>query len=355
MSRGSLPLSGGGGAVRQPRAAAPRQRLPDWFRTTLPTGDALRRYQGTRANVADHALHTVCEEARCPNIHECWSSGDATFMIAGQVCTRGCRFCHVGTQRTPPPLNPGEPAQLAAAVAGMTLDHVVITVVNRDDLPDSGAAHYRACVDAVHERTPEVTIELLSSDLTGDLGDLADLLHAAPLAIFAHNVECVPRLDPIVRDPRATFGQSLAILTEAKRLRPDIPTKSSLMLGLGETHEEIEAALVALRAAGVDLVTLGQYLQPSARHLTIDRYVEPAEFDHWAERARTHGFAAVASGPMVRSSYQAGRLLAAARDRLPRTAVLQPLGHVQPAPQPSRADPDSVAPSWPSTPSHGPR
>lgn len=338
MSSRPLPLTADSSAEAPARGreSRRRQRLPAWFRTTLPTGDAIARYRGTRATVDDHALHTVCEEARCPNIHECWGSGDATFMIAGQVCTRGCRFCHVGTQRTPPPLDEDEPRQLAEAVAGMGLDHVVITVVNRDDLPDSGAAHYRACLEAVHAAAPEVSLEFLGSDLAGDLGDLADLLRDLHLDVFAHNVECVPRLDATVRDPRASFEQSLTILREAKRLRPDLATKSSLMLGLGETPDEVEAALLALRDAEVDLVTFGQYLQPSEKHLAIDRYVEPAEFEHWAERALALGFAGVASGPMVRSSYQAGRLLSAARTRLE--------GH----PQPSHDDSDSTGTSPPS-------
>jgi lipoic acid synthetase len=194
-------------------------------------------------------------------------------------------------------------------VASMNLRHAVITVVNRDDLPDSGADHYKQCLEAVHASSPNVTLELLCSDLAGDLEALAHLLDQSPLSVFAHNVECVPRLDKTVRDARASFAQSLAILNEAKRLRPDIVTKSSLMVGVGETDEEIDEALVLLREAGVDLVTIGQYLAPSAQHLAVDRFPEPERYDAWADLAIELGFAGVASGPLVRSSYKAGLLL----------------------------------------------
>ena len=187
------------------------------------------KFNDTKASVKDNKLHTVCEEAKCPNIHECWSSGDATFMIAGQECTRGCRFCAVGTIKRPPPLDVDEPKHLADAVESMNLRHLVITVVNRDDLPDSGAAHYKACIDEVHKRLPNLTIELLCSDLAGDLSALELLLEDSPLNVFAHNVECVPELDATVRDHRASFNQSIEILKHAKKLRPDIITKTSLL------------------------------------------------------------------------------------------------------------------------------
>jgi len=289
--------------------AAPKRRLPDWFRTSLPSGAQQTAFNTTKAAVKDNRLHTVCEEARCPNIHECWASGDATFMIAGQECTRGCRFCAVGTIKRPPPLDPEEPEHLAQAVSSMKLRHAVITVVNRDDLPDSGADHYKRCIDAVAQTSPEVTLELLCSDLAGDLEALAHLLQGSPLAVFAHNVECVPRLDATVRDARASFGQSLSILREAKRLRPDIITKSSLMVGVGETDEEIDEALGLLRDAGVDLVTVGQYLAPSKNHLAVDRFPDPERYDEWAQKAMELGFSGVASGPLVRSSYKAGLLV----------------------------------------------
>ncbi|MDB3858624.1 lipoyl synthase [Candidatus Poseidonia sp.] len=295
-------------------AVSTGRRLPDWFRTRLPNGEQQAVFNATKSAVKDNQLHTVCEEARCPNIHECWASGDATFMIAGQECTRGCRFCAVGTIKRPPPLDAEEPQHLAQAVASMNLRHAVITVVNRDDLPDSGADHYKQCIEAVAQRSPEVSLELLCSDLAGDHEALAHLLHESPLEVFAHNVECVPRLDATVRDARASFGQSLGILREAKRLRPDIITKSSIMVGVGETDEEIDEAIAVLRDAGVDLITIGQYLAPSKQHLKVDRFPEPERYDEWAALAIDLGFSGVASGPLVRSSYKAGLLLRKTRD-----------------------------------------
>jgi lipoic acid synthetase len=237
-------------------------------------------------------------------------------MVAGKECTRGCRFCSVETLKSPEPPDPNEPHELAAAVERMGLAHVVITVVNRDDLPDGGADHYKRCVVAVHERLPEVTIELLSSDLAGSETALAHLLERIPLSVFAHNVECVPRLDRVVRDPRASFEQSLRVLLDAKRMRPDLYTKSSIMVGLGETDDEVVAAMQRLREADVDMLTLGQYLapgRPGERFLPVDRFVTPEQFAEWAIAAREIGFRAVASGPLVRSSYRAGLLLTEAR------------------------------------------
>tara|TARA_B100000131_G_scaffold310677_1_gene342624 strand:- start:661 stop:1590 length:930 start_codon:yes stop_codon:yes gene_type:complete len=305
--------------VRKLDMANTRPRLPDWFRTRLPSGELQQKFKETKDTVTDNMLHTVCQEARCPNIHECWAAKDATFMVAGQECTRGCRFCAVGSIKTPPPLDENEPENLADAIATMGLNHAVITVVNRDDLPDSGAGHYRKCLEAVRERTPEVTLELLCSDLAGDHQDLADLLNGLELEVFAHNVECVPRLDSKVRDHRATFEQSIGILKEAKRLRPDILTKSSIMVGLGETDEEITEALQMLRDAKVDLVTIGQYLAPSPKHLAVDRFPEPSRYDEWSLQIEEMGFLGWACGPLVRSSYRAGELLARASVRL-RTA-----------------------------------
>ena len=200
---------------------AQRKRLPEWFKTSLPTGTAQSNFNKTKTNVHEHGLHTVCEEARCPNVHDCWARGTATFMIAGEVCTRGCRFCAVGTIKKPPMLNPNEPKELADAIENMEISHAVITVVNRDDLPDGGAEHYRKCLMAVNQRTPEVGLELLCSDLEGNIEALTNLLEKLPIKVFAHNVECVPRLDSKVRDPRASFEQSIIILKEAKKLRPD--------------------------------------------------------------------------------------------------------------------------------------
>ena len=302
--------------VRKLDMASTRPRLPDWFRTRLPSGELQQKFKETKDTVTDNMLHTVCQEARCPNIHECWAAKDATFMVAGQECTRGCRFCAVGSIKTPPPLDEDEPNNLADAIATMGLNHAVITVVNRDDLPDSGAGHYRKCLEAVRRRTPNVTLELLCSDLAGDHQDLADLLDGLELEVFAHNVECVPRLDAKVRDHRATFEQSIGILKEAKRLRPDILTKWSIMVGLGETDEEISEALQLLRDAKVDLVTIGQYLAPSPKHLPVDRFPEPSRYDEWSIQIEEMGFLGWACGPLVRSSYRAGELLARASVRL---------------------------------------
>jgi len=296
--------------------AKTRQRLPDWFRVKLPSGELQQKFNETKDTVTDNMLHTVCQEAKCPNIHECWAAKDATFMVAGQECTRGCRFCAVGTIKRPPPLDEKEPENLADAISSMGLNHAVITVVNRDDLADSGASHYRKCLEAVRERAPEVTLELLCSDLAGDHDALESLLLNLDLEVFAHNVECVPRLDSIVRDARASFSQSLDILKKAKELRPDILTKSSIMVGLGETDEEISDVLAILRNARVDLVTIGQYLAPSPNHLPVDRFPEPEKYDSWSKEIEDLGFLGWACGPLVRSSYKAGELLSKASVRL---------------------------------------
>lgn len=302
--------------VKKLEMAKTRTRLPDWFRVSLPSGELQKKFNETKSTVTENTLHTVCQEARCPNIHECWAAKDATFMVAGQECTRGCRFCAVGTIKRPPPLDEKEPENLADAIYSMGLNHAVITVVNRDDLDDSGAGHYRKCLEAVREKAPEVTLELLCSDLAGDHGDLENLLDGLELEVFAHNVECVPRLDSVVRDARASFEQSIGILKKAKELRPDILTKSSIMVGLGETNEEISHTLKLLREADVDLVTIGQYLAPSPNHLVVDRFPEPAQYDEWSKEIEDLGFLGWACGPLVRSSYKAGELLAKASARL---------------------------------------
>jgi lipoyl synthase len=292
--------------------SAGRPRLPEWLRVNLPAGPAQTAFNRTQITVLGNKLHTVCEEARCPNIHDCWARGTATFMIAGRECTRGCRFCSVETLRQPPPLDPAEPEHVADAVERMGLEHVVITVVNRDDLRDGGADHYKRCVEAVHDRRPATTIELLSSDLDGNWQALSHLLDGIPLAVFAHNVECVPRLDAEVRDRRASFAQSLEVLRRAKQLRGDLWTKSSLMVGLGEMDNEVIGAMQALRGVGVELLTLGQYLspgRPGTRFLPVARYVHPNQFHEWESAARALGFRGVAAGPLVRSSYRAGFLM----------------------------------------------
>ncbi len=291
---------------------ASRPRLPEWLRVNLPAGNAQSTFNSTQMAVVGNQLHTVCEEARCPNIHDCWAHGTATFMIAGKVCTRGCRFCSVETLKEPPPLEADEPQRLADAVERMGLEHVVITVVNRDDLPDGGADHYKRCVTAVKQRLPDPTIELLCSDLDGNWQALTHLLADIPLAVFAHNVECVPRMDRMVRDPRASFAQSLEVLRRAKQLRPDLWTKSSIMVGLGETNDEVIHAMHLLRGVGVELLTLGQYLapgKPGTRFLPVDRFVHPDQFEAWQNAAYEMGFLGVAAGPLVRSSYRAGLLM----------------------------------------------
>jgi lipoyl synthase len=295
-----------------------RKRLPEWLRVNLPAGRAQSVFNLTQHTVGDNGLHTVCEEARCPNIHDCWAQGTATFMIAGQSCTRGCRFCSVETLKAPPAPEADEPARLADAVERLKLQYVVITVVNRDDLADGGADHYRRCVQAVHERLPATRIELLSSDLAGDRVALAHLLAELPLSVFAHNVECVPRLDSLVRDPRASFEQSLQVLRASRELRPDLVTKSSIMVGLGETDDEVVDAMQRLHDAGVELVALGQYLapgRPGTRFLPVDRYVPPETFAEWERAAVAIGFKGAVAGPLVRSSYRAGELYAQAVTR----------------------------------------
>ena len=236
-------------------------------------------------------------------------------MIAGKACTRGCRFCAVDTVRNPPPPDLDEPGNLADAIESMGLTYAVITVVNRDDMEDGGASHYRQCLDAVHQRLPEVGLELLCSDLSGNHEALESLLDNAPLQVFAHNVETVRRLTPRVRDPRATFEQSILILKKAKELRPDIMTKSSIMLGLGETEEDIIETFSELRNANVDLLTLGQYLAPGPGYLPVVSFPKPERFDKLANIAKEMGFRAIASGPMVRSSYRAESLVAAANGK----------------------------------------
>jgi lipoic acid synthetase len=256
-------------------------------------------------------LHSVCEEARCPNRGACWSRRHVTFMLLGAVCTRACRFCAVATGRPSSPPDPGEPGRVARAARRLGLEHVVLTSVNRDDLPDGGAAHFAACVRAIRASRPQATVEVLTPDFQGDAAAVATVCDAAP-DVYNHNVETVPRLHRRVR-PGARFERSLAVLAQARRRLPRGVVKSGLMLGLGETRDEVVEVLARLRGAGVDAATLGQYLQPTRAHLPVERYLEPGEFDALAEEARRLGFAHVASGPLVRSSYNAEETLAEAR------------------------------------------
>ena len=273
------------------------ERKPEWLRIRPPTTEQFARI---RSLVAAKKLHTVCEEAHCPNLSACWSSGTATFMVLGAVCTRGCRFCEVRSGIPAKP-DPEEPGRVAEAVRAMGLDYVVLTTVDRDDLPDQGAGHIAACIRAA--QSAGVLVEILAPDFRGELA-LVDAVLAARPAVFAHNIETVRRLQGSVRDGRAGYEQSLAVLQHAKKR--GFLTKSSIMIGLGETEEEVAEALRDLRGAGVDIVTLGQYLRPSEWHLPVAEYVPPEQFAAYERVARELGFLHCASGPFVRSSYKAG-------------------------------------------------
>ena len=276
----------------------PRPRLPEWLRITLPTSD---RFARTRSLLGELKLHTVCESARCPNHWECWSKGTATFMIAGDRCTRACGFCAVSTAK-PLALEADEPLRVAEATRRMRLRHIVITAVARDDLADGGAAHFRQTIESVRELNPGIVIEVLVPDFNDHDESIETVLSANP-HIFNHNLETVRRLTPDVRH-RATYNRSLGVLRKVKARRGDtIYTKSGLMLGLGETEEELLTAMQDLRAAGCDILTLGQYLQPTLKHLPVVEFVAPEKFAEYKVRAGELGFVHVASGPMVRSSY----------------------------------------------------
>lgn len=278
-------------------------RLPAWLRRPIAHGGEYTVVEGL---LDELHLSTVCREAKCPNRGECYASGTATFLIAGDVCTRGCRFCAVESRR-PAPLDPDEPARVAEAVARMGLRHAVITMVTRDDRPDGAAGHVAATIAAVRSRTPEVAIEVLVSDFGGDPAAVDTVVDARP-DVFNHNVETVPRLYATVR-PGADYRRSLGVLTHAAERSPGMPVKSGLMLGLGETHDEVVEVMRDLLDAGCGLLTLGQYLRPSAAHLPVAEFVEPAEFAELARIGRRLGFSGVASAPFVRSSYHAAELL----------------------------------------------
>jgi len=277
----------------------------------LPGGPTYTFVSGV---VKQLGLFTVCQEARCPNVADCWGHGTATFMLLGSVCTRACKFCAVATGNPRGALDPTEPDRVAEAVARLRLEYVVLTSVDRDDLPDGGAGHFARAVRAIKARAPWVRVEALTPDFRGDRRAVATVMDSG-LDVFANNVETVRRLTPRVRDPRASYDQTLQVLAFAKEYRPDVLTKSSLMLGLGETDEEIRQAMRDLRSVGVDILTLGQYLRPSPSHLPVERYVTPAEFDRYREWGYEEGFVEVFSGPLVRSSYRAERVFKEARAR----------------------------------------
>jgi lipoic acid synthetase len=298
---------------KRQRGAAKVARIPIKIQ---PTETPLRKPKWIRARVSSHPriaelkavlrkqkLHTVCEEAACPNLGECFSHGTATFMIMGDICTRRCPFCDVSHGR-PAPLDSDEPRHLAETIQAMALNYVVITSVDRDDLKDGGAGHFSACIEAVRESNPDIQIEILVPDFRGRMDIALDIMHQAPPDVFNHNLETVPRLYKQAR-PGADYEWSLQLIRRFKQQHPDIPTKSGLMLGLGETVEEIEQVLHDLRRHDCDRLTLGQYLQPSKHHLPVDRFITPEEFEQLAVTAEKMGFSHIASGPMVRSSYHA--------------------------------------------------
>src|SRR6056297_1771075 len=289
--------AGGGSPARLPR--------PDWLRIRVRGGAT---FDKVRDIVHTHGLATVCEEAKCPNIGECWTSGTATIMLMGDVCTRACRFCAVNTGNPRGWLDEQEPENTARSVQLMGLQYVVLTSVNRDDLADGGAAHYAACVREVKAVNPDTAVEALTPDFLGDLVSVATVVDSG-IEVFAQNIETVRRLTHPVRDPRAGYEQTLEVLAHAKQQRPDVLTKTSLMLGLGERDEEILQCMDDLRAAQVDILTLGQYLQPTANHYPIDRYVSPAEFETYRQWGLEKGFLEVVSGVFVRSSYRAEQVL----------------------------------------------
>jgi len=277
---------------------------PPWLRTRLPSGDG---YEAVREIVRTHRLATVCQESMCPNIGECWDNGTATIMLMGAVCTRSCQFCAVDTGNPRGWLDPDEVENSARSVELMGLKYVVLTSVDRDDLPDGGAMHYADCIRAIRQRCPQTAVEALTPDFSGNHADVATVLDSL-VDVFAQNLETVERLTSIVRDPRAGYRRTLDVLSFAKQHRPEVLTKTSLMLGLGETDDEIRASLDDCARAGVDIVTFGQYLRPTPNHLPVERYVTPEEFSAYRQWGLERGFLEVVSGPLVRSSYRADRV-----------------------------------------------
>jgi len=291
--------------ARKDPAPGVRGGKPDWLRVQIPSGSGYRRVKDI---VRSHRLSTVCEESMCPNIGECWNNGTATIMLMGSVCTRACRFCAVDTGNPKGWLDPEEPENSAESVELMGLKYVVLTSVDRDDLPDGGAGHYADCVRAIKRRCPETAVEALTPDFRGKLDQVEGVVDSG-IEVYAQNVETVRRLTHPVRDPRAGYDQTLRVLEHAKQYKPEVLTKTSLMLGLGETDEEIDEAMDDLKAVGVDIVTFGQYLRPTVNHLPVERWVTPEDFDRYRDWGLAKGFLEVVSGPFVRSSYRADRVL----------------------------------------------
>ena len=280
------------------------KRKPDWLRLVH---SFTSKFKEVKSIVKENHLNTVCEEAMCPNINECWSHGTATFMLLGDVCTRACKFCAVDTGNPRGRLDKKEPYKVALSIKKMSLKYAVLTSVNRDDLADGGARHYSNTIKAVKEACPKVMVEALTPDFEGKNRSISILL-SSNLDVFAQNVETVERLTLRVRDPRAGYQQTLNVLEKAKKFNPDVLTKTSLMLGLGETTKEIESTMVDAYSVGVEILTLGQYLRPTLNHLPVERYIPPEEFLHYKNIAKEIGFKEVASGPMVRSSYRADKV-----------------------------------------------
>lgn len=278
---------------------------PDWLKVRAPSGENYTRIKGL---LSELKLATVCQEAKCPNMGECWSGGTATFMLMGEICTRGCRFCNVKTGNAKlglPPVDPFEPEKVAFSISQMKLTYVVITSVDRDDMPDQGADHFARTVRTIKKLDPNLIVEILTPDFRGEENLILHLAESQP-DVFAHNIETVERLTPSVRDPRAKYRQSLRVLQLVKEHDSKMHTKSSIMLGLGEKEEEIVQTLKDLRAVGCDVVTFGQYLQPTEKHLKVIEFITPEKFSQWQSIAESMGFLYVASGPLVRSSYRAG-------------------------------------------------
>jgi len=284
---------------------APRGNKPKWLRSKMPSGTD---FSAVRQTVKEYRLSTVCEESMCQNIGECWNNGTATIMVMGSVCTRACSFCAVDTGNPHSWLDHEEPLNTAKAVKLMDLRYVVITSVDRDDLPDGGAAHYADCIHEIKKMNPDTAVEALTPDFNGVMSDVDKVIDSG-LEVFAQNVETVSRLTHPVRDPRAGYEQTLAVLEHAKKHRPDVLTKTSLMLGLGEKDHEIMQAMQDLRAVGVDILTLGQYLRPTPNHHVVERYVTPEEFGIYRAEVLEKGFLEVVAVPLVRSSYRADQVL----------------------------------------------
>lgn len=282
-------------------------RKPDWLRVRLPAGPQQDEFHGLKSRFRRRGLHTVCEEARCPNIFECWGQGTATIMLLGETCTRGCRFCSVNTGKPGGVVDPDEPEHTALSLAEMGLAYVVLTMVDRDDLSDGGGAHVAKTVRRIKHHSPELRVETLVGDFSGHHDDIRIVVQEGRPDVFAHNVEVVPRLQRPIRDARCSWNRSVDVLVAAKELGSSI-TKSSLMVGLGEEREEVFEAMHLLRDADVDVLTIGQYLRPTQRHASVQRYVEPAEFADYEEAGLDMGFRFVASGPLVRSSYRAAEV-----------------------------------------------